>query len=130
MGCFTSRLTHTLPFKSKASTSSSLVASSTTDSTSHGENDAVVRSPMRFLGPYPTMPLRFPNLATPSQRERNVTGISLDWVLDTAANTNTINAAVALELGLESIRQTESKHSIGAGNRKSNRKRGDERRRI
>lgn len=58
---------------------------------------------MRFLGPYPTMPLRFPNLATPSQRERNVTGISLDWVLDTAANTNTINAAVALELGLEKV---------------------------
>jgi len=67
------------------------------------ENDAVIRSPLRFLGPYPTMPLRFPNLATPSQRERNVTGISLDWVLDTAANTNTINAQVALELGLEKV---------------------------
>lgn len=67
------------------------------------ENDAVVRSPLRFLGPYPTMPLRFPNLATSSQRERNVTGVSLDWVLDTAANTNTINLQVANELQLEKV---------------------------
>lgn len=67
------------------------------------ENEAVVRSPMRFLGPYPTMPLRFPHLATSSQRERNITGISLDWVLDTAANVNTINAQVAQELGLEKV---------------------------
>ena len=49
------------------------------------------------------MPLRFPQLATASQRERNVTGICLDWVLDTAANTNTINAQVAQELGLEKV---------------------------
>lgn len=73
------------------------------DDTGDGETDVVVRSPLRFLGPYPTMPLRFPDLATPSQRERNVTGISLDWVLDTAANVNTINAQVALELGLEKV---------------------------
>lgn len=69
----------------------------------NGKNDAIVKSPMRFLGPYPTMPLRFPNLATSSQREKNVTGISLDWVLDTAANVNTINAQVAKELMLEKV---------------------------
>ena len=63
----------------------------------------VVRSPLRFLGPYPTMPLRFPGLATASQKSRNVTGISLDFVLDTAANTNTINAQVASELELEKV---------------------------
>lgn len=71
------------------------------------ENDDVgrdvVRSPLRFLGPYPTMPLRFPGLATASQKSRNVTGISLDFVLDTAANTNTINAQVASELQLEKV---------------------------
>lgn len=67
------------------------------------ERMMVVRSPLRFLGPYPTIPLRFPNLATPSQRQRNVSGISLDWVLDTAANVNTINAQVAKELGLEKV---------------------------
>jgi len=49
------------------------------------------------------MPLRFPGLATASQKSRNVTGISLDFVLDTAANTNTINAQVASELELEKV---------------------------
>lgn len=67
------------------------------------EKMMVVRSPLRFLGPYPTIPLRFPNLATPSQRQRNVSGVSLDWVLDTAANVNTINAQVAKELALEKV---------------------------
>eukprot|EP00956_Cyclotella_meneghiniana_P042953 scaffold249358_cov74-Cyclotella_meneghiniana.AAC.2 len=67
------------------------------------EKDDVVRSPLRFLGPYPTIPLRFPHLATASQRSRNVTGISLDFVIDTAANTNTINQQVATELELEQI---------------------------
>lgn len=67
------------------------------------QKDDVVRSPLRFLGPYPTIPLRFPNLATASQRSRNVTGISLDFVIDTAANTNTINQQVATELELDQI---------------------------
>mmetsp|Transcript_7420 Transcript_7420/g.16818 ORF Transcript_7420/g.16818 Transcript_7420/m.16818 type:complete len:422 (+) Transcript_7420:282-1547(+) len=86
---------------SVARTSSALASSAQDDA--DDENDAVIRSPMRFLGPYPTMPLRFPNLATSSQRERNITGISLDWVLDTAANVNTINAQVAQELNLEKV---------------------------
>lgn len=72
-----------------------------TDITDVGSD--VVRSPLRFLGPYPSMPLRFPGLATASQKSRNVTGISLDFVLDTAANTNTINAQVASELELEKV---------------------------
>ena len=76
-------------------------------------DDDVVRSPLRFLGPYPTMPLRFPHLATASQRSRNVTGISLDFVLDTAANTNTINQQVALELELEQV--GEAPGGVGAG---------------
>lgn len=62
-----------------------------------------VKSPLKFIGPYPCMPLRFPDLATPSQKSRNLTGISLDFVLDTAANTNTINAAVAKGLSLEVV---------------------------
>mmetsp|Transcript_10006 Transcript_10006/g.14336 ORF Transcript_10006/g.14336 Transcript_10006/m.14336 type:complete len:402 (-) Transcript_10006:31-1236(-) len=73
----------------------------------------VVRSPLRFLGPYPSMPLRFPGLATASQKSRNVTGISLDFVLDTAANTNTINAQVASELELEKV--GEAPGGVGAG---------------
>lgn len=62
-----------------------------------------VRAPLKYVGPYPCLALRFPNLATQSQRERNVTGISLDFVLDTAANTNTLNNQVAKELGLEVV---------------------------
>lgn len=69
------------------------------------EESTSVTSFLKFIGPYPCLPLRFPNLATSSQRERNVTGISLDFVIDTAANTNTINGQVAQELSLESIGQ-------------------------
>eukprot|EP00521_Asterionellopsis_glacialis_P011342 CAMPEP_0195300264 /NCGR_PEP_ID=MMETSP0707-20130614/27069_1 /TAXON_ID=33640 /ORGANISM="Asterionellopsis glacialis, Strain CCMP134" /LENGTH=394 /DNA_ID=CAMNT_0040362909 /DNA_START=150 /DNA_END=1330 /DNA_ORIENTATION=- len=77
------------------------------------ESFPVVRAPLRFIGPYPTMGLRFPELATASQRERNVTGISLDFVLDTGANTNTINAQVAKELNLEIV--GEALPGLGAG---------------
>ncbi|KAI2513821.1 Aspartyl protease [Fragilaria crotonensis] len=71
-----------------------------------------VRAPLKWLGPYPSLGLRFPDLATSSQRERNVTGVSLDFVLDTAANTNTINAQVSAELGLEVVGQALS--GVGA----------------
>ena len=62
-----------------------------------------ISSPLKFIGPYPCLSLHFPKLATSSQRERDVSGISLDFVLDTAANTNTINAQVASELNLDSV---------------------------
>jgi len=102
--------------------SSSSLASSSTQTLSQVEEEAnatddeenvVVRSPLRMLGPYPTIPLSFPNLATSSQRERNITGVSLDWVLDTAANTNTINNQVALELCLEKV--GEAPGGVGSG---------------
>jgi hypothetical protein len=67
------------------------------------DETTAVRAPLKFVGPYPCLGLRFPDMATPSQRSRNVTGVSLDFVLDTAANTNTINAQVAKELGLEVV---------------------------
>lgn len=72
-----------------------------------------VRVPLKFLGPYPCMGLRFPDLATSSQREKNVTGISLDFVLDSAANVNTLNAQVAQELDLEVV--GEALPGVGAG---------------
>ena len=97
---FSPQIAH--PGRSFSRTSSTLSSTQVNEGTDI-ETDAVVRSPMRFLGPYPTMPLKFPNLSTASQRERNITGISLDWVLDTAANVNTINAQVAMELGLEVV---------------------------
>jgi len=67
------------------------------------ERSTCVRTPLKYLGPYPALGLRFPNLATSAQRARNVTGIALDFVLDTAANTNTINGQVAAELGLQVV---------------------------
>ncbi|KAL3941844.1 MAG: hypothetical protein SGBAC_003864 [Bacillariaceae sp.] len=62
-----------------------------------------LRVPIKFVGPYPTIGLRFPDLSTKNQKAQNKTGISLDFVLDTAANTNTINAQVASELELEVV---------------------------
>lgn len=105
--CFSPQASH----RSAVSSRSSSLHASTTETASSNtqisdgseQHPDAVRSPLRFLGPYPTMPLRFPNLATSSQRERNITGVSLDWVLDTAANVNTINAQVAQELGLEKV---------------------------
>jgi hypothetical protein len=63
----------------------------------------VVEAPLKFLGPYAAIGLRFPNLATSAQRARNVSGVSLDFVLDTAANVNTINGQVAQELQLQIV---------------------------
>lgn len=67
------------------------------------EESTFVRAPLKYLGPYPALGLRFPNLATAAQRARNVSGIALDFILDTAANTNTINGQVAQELQLEVV---------------------------
>ena len=75
-----------------------------------------VRAPLKFMGPqctYPALGLKFPNLATKAQRSKNMTGISLDFVMDTAANTNTINGQVAQELGLEVV--GESLPGVSAG---------------
>jgi hypothetical protein len=62
-----------------------------------------VRAPLKFIGPYPCLALEFPNLSTPKQRQSDKCGIALDFVLDTAANTNTIAEAIAQELQLERI---------------------------
>ena len=62
-----------------------------------------ITSILKYIGPYPCLALRFPELATPNQKERGQSGISLDFVLDTAANTNTINAMVANELDLDNV---------------------------
>ena len=60
-----------------------------------------LRAPLRWIGPYPAVALSFPALTSPAQKARlltgegeaaGATGVTLDFVLDTAANTNTINA--------------------------------------
>ena len=72
-----------------------------------------VRAPLKYLGPYPCIGLTFPNLATALQRSKSLTGISLDFVLDTAANTNTINGQVATELRLPVV--GDALPGLGAG---------------
>lgn len=62
-----------------------------------------IKASLKFLGPYPSIALRFPNCSTKNQKSKNATGVSLDFVVDTAANTNTINAQVANELDLEPV---------------------------
>lgn len=67
------------------------------------DDDAVARAPLKYIGPYPCLGLRFPELSTAAQQKRNESGVSLDFVLDTAANTNTINGQVAKELSLAKV---------------------------
>jgi hypothetical protein len=67
------------------------------------DTPVAIRAPLKYVGSYPVLALRFPHLATSSQRERNVTGVSLDFILDTAANINTINSQVATELQLNVV---------------------------
>jgi hypothetical protein len=87
----------------KLPTSTSIEVETSITRSDYDEVSTTVRAPLKFVGPYPTLGLRFPELATKSQKSRNATGVSLDFVLDTAANTNTINAQVAEELGLEVV---------------------------
>jgi len=74
-----------------------------------------ISSALKYIGPYPCITLAFPHLSTPRQRERDEAGVLLDFVLDTGANTNTINAKVAEDLGLEVVGT--SMPGVGAGGR-------------
>ena len=67
-----------------------------------------VCAPMRMLGPYPVLSLRFQAIPTPEQfreqqQKTGESGVALDFVVDTAANVNTINAKLATDLGLEAV---------------------------
>ena len=61
------------------------------------------KASLRWVGPYPALALRFPDLATPAMRARGEQGVTLEFVVDTAASVTTINAAVAAELALERV---------------------------
>ena len=58
-------------------------------------------SPLRYIGPYPAIALSFPELSSPAQKARQLSGdstasgVTLDFLLDTGANTNTISSQVA-----------------------------------
>ena len=89
-------------FRSRLSSTTALEADTNT-LVDADEPSFSVRAPLKYLGPYPAIGLRFPNLATTAMKDRNATGISLDFVLDTAANTNTLNLQVAQELKLNVV---------------------------
>lgn len=82
------------------------------DENSSGEEVMGISSPLRWLGPYPALALSFPELATPSQRENGKKGITLDFILDTGSNVNTINAQVALELCLDTVGAAPAGHAV------------------
>jgi hypothetical protein len=97
---FASRINHHRSF----STLQDVPAESETISISEDKEEInSISAPIKFTGPYPSIGLRFPELATQNQLSQNKTGISLDFVIDTAANANTINVQVATELGLEVV---------------------------
>mmetsp|Transcript_22003 Transcript_22003/g.39946 ORF Transcript_22003/g.39946 Transcript_22003/m.39946 type:complete len:476 (+) Transcript_22003:64-1491(+) len=87
--------------------SGSSAPDSSADEEAPATEDAVepmqVSSNLKFLGPYPCLALRFPKLGTAGQRKRGEAGVTFEFVLDTAANSNTLNAGVAKELALEAI---------------------------
>jgi len=77
-----------------------------------------IRAPMRMLGPYPVLSLRFPSIPAPEQfkEQQKMTGesgVALDFVVDTAANVNTINAKLATKLGIEVVGFDEGGVSAG-----------------
>ena len=88
--------------------------------------DAVMalKAPLRWLGAYPAISLSFPALTSPAQKARQLSGdasasgVTLDFVLDTAANTNTISAQVAgptSQGGLELTQVGSVAGGVGAG---------------
>jgi len=84
-----------------------------------------LRAPLRWIaGTYPAVALSLPTLSTPAQKQRQLLGdesamgVTLDFVLDTAANTNTISAEVAgptSQGGLELTPVGSIPSGVGAG---------------
>ena len=61
-----------------------------------------------MFGPYPVLSLRFPALRTPAKllekyKQTGERGCALNFVVDTAANVNTIKAQLAEEIGAATV---------------------------
>eukprot|EP00322_Chrysochromulina_rotalis_P010389 CAMPEP_0115841266 /NCGR_PEP_ID=MMETSP0287-20121206/7200_1 /TAXON_ID=412157 /ORGANISM="Chrysochromulina rotalis, Strain UIO044" /LENGTH=441 /DNA_ID=CAMNT_0003294907 /DNA_START=177 /DNA_END=1502 /DNA_ORIENTATION=- len=106
--------------------SATIVTDPLLSETASQDEAMVLRSPLRWIGGvYPAVALSFPALATPAQKARQLTGenvaasgVTLDFVIDTAANTNTINAQVAgptAQGGLELAQVGSVDSGVGAG---------------
>ncbi|KAL3929459.1 MAG: hypothetical protein SGPRY_001951 [Prymnesium sp.] len=89
------------------------------------ESPMALQSPLRWIGRYPAVSLSFPELSSPAQKARalngqpgSTKGVTLDFIIDTASNTNTINAQVAgpTSLGGLELQQVGGIESmVGAG---------------
>ena len=68
-----------------------------------GVESLQVKAPLKYIGAYACLALRFPKLATANQKQQGKAGVSLDFVLATATNTNTIGAQITSALQLEEV---------------------------
>jgi hypothetical protein len=64
------------------------------------EGATFIRAPMRMAGPYPVLSLRFPEVTAPEEMQQaqqmtGETGVAIEFMIDTAANINTINGQLA-----------------------------------
>ncbi|CAK0822231.1 unnamed protein product [Prorocentrum cordatum] len=78
-----------------------------------GGDTMPLRSPLRWIGSYPTLRLWFPDLSTAEQKQSGDKGVSLTFVLDTGASVNTIRSQVAADLGLARVGTAPA--GVGAG---------------
>jgi len=93
--------------------------------TADGKGISSIRAPLRMLGPYPLLSVRFPDIVAPEsvkeqQKANGETGIKLDMIVDTGSSVNTINVQLAKELGLTSVGTQEAGVSAGGALGSSN----------
>jgi len=87
---------------------------SDTSSTEDQYTVVAVVAPLKYLGPYPCLTLRFPNLSSAEQRKDNKSGVTLDFVLDTGANVNTIDVKFVKELDLPLVISSKDLDILGS----------------
>ena len=86
-----------------SSSSSSAAKDNISSETVDGSESLQVTAPLKYVGAYACLALRFPNLATANQRQQGKAGVSLDFVLATATNANTIAQPIVSALELSSV---------------------------
>jgi hypothetical protein len=98
----------------KVTIASERESATSTDNETPVESIIGVVAPLKYMGPYPCLTLRFPSLTTSEQKARNLTGACLDFVLDTGANANSIDARLADELALQLCASSKDLNILGA----------------
>ena len=90
-------------------------STSTHDSESNVSNDGysvvAVVAPLKYLGSYPCLTLRFPNL---SSLTHSSDGVTLDFLLDTGANVNAIGTECVKDLKLPLVMSSKDLDILGS----------------